>query len=150
MKSVVSAIAASILTVLAFAPASLTRPGAETMGLIGPTVFESSALNSRTRETPIALAQLSPETGETSNDAAANQNDSGDTAEADSSTQSDDQSNADDAQNGDADNGDADSSAQSADNADNSDSANADNGDSGDAQSDSGDTDQGSDSSATR
>jgi penicillin-binding protein 1A len=149
MKSVVSAIAASILTALAFAPVLHTRPGVEAMALIAPKAFRSSALKAPTRETPTALVQLSP-AGEGSTDVADNPNDSGDGAEADSSAQTDNQVDGGDAQNGDADNGDGDSNAQSGDNADNNDSANADNGDAGDAQSDSGDTDQSADSSATR
>jgi hypothetical protein len=145
----VSAIAASILTALAFAPASLPCPSVEAIAPIAPTAFGSFALKAPTRETPTALVQLNP-ADETSTDAADNPNDSGDGAEADSSAQIDNQGDGGDAQNGDADNGDGDSNAQSADNADNNDSANADNGDAGDAQSDSGDTDQSADSSATR
>jgi hypothetical protein len=142
MKSTVSAIAASILTTLAFAPASLARSVSARATTTAP-----SAQIAPTLEKPIVLAQLMPETGDGSENAAGDQNESGDSPDGNSSTQSGDQGNGDDAQNGDADNGDGD---QSADNADTSDSANSDNGDSGDTQSDSGEADQNADSSAMR
>ena len=141
MKSRVSAIAASILTALAFAPASLTGSLFATMGASAP-----SAQIAPTLETPFVLAQLMPETRDGS-DAAGDQNESGDSPDGNSSTQSDDQGNGDDAQNGDADNGDGD---QNADNADSSDSSNSDNGDSGEAQSNGSESDQSGDSSAMR
>ncbi len=131
MKSTVSAIAASILTALAFAPASLERSVSATATT---SAFAPSAQIAPTLEAPFVLAQLMPETRDGS-DAAGDQNGSGDSPDGNSSTQSDDQGNGDDAQNGDADNGNGD---QSADNADTSDSANSDNGDSGDTQSDDG------------
>jgi hypothetical protein len=149
MKSVVSAIAASILTAFAFAPLSLAGPISGTMAT---TALAPSTQIAPTRETPIVLAQLSPEIGLGSQDAAGNHNESGDSTDQDSAAQSDDQGNG-DAQNGDADNGDSDPNAQnadSADNADNSDSANAENGDSGNVQSDSGDASQNADNSAMR
>jgi hypothetical protein len=136
MKSVLSAIAASILTAFALAPLSLAGPVSGTMAT---TAFAPSTQIAPTRETPIVLAQLSPEIGLGSEDAAGNHNESGDSTDQDSAAQSDDQGKGDDAQNADADNGDSDPNAQSADSADNSDSANADNGDSGNVQSDSGD-----------
>ena len=139
MKSTVSAIAASILTALAFAPASLAGSLSATTTASAP-----SAQIAPTLETPFVMAQLMPETRDGS-DAAGDQNESVDSPDDNSSTQSDDQGNGDDAQNGEAENGAGD---QNADNADNSDSANSDNGDSGDTQSDSGEADQNADNSA--
>jgi hypothetical protein len=138
----VSAIAASILTALAFAPASLAGSVFATATTSAPSAHIAPTL-----ETPFVLAQLSPETGDGSENAAGNQNESVDSPDGNSSTQSDDRGNGDDAQNGDADNGDGD---QNADNANNGDSANSDNGDSGDTQSDSGEADQSADNSAMR
>ena len=130
MKSIVSAIAASLLTVLAFAPASLAKSGVETMALIAPTAFRPSAQMAPTRETLMMLAQLSVATGETSDDTAVDPSDSGDSA-ADNSAQSDDTDNG---ENPDADNADTDPNEQSADQADNADAdqnaRSADNGDS--------------------
>jgi hypothetical protein len=147
MKSVVTAIAASILSAFAFAPLSFAGPVSGTMAT---TAFAPSTQIAPTRETPIVLAQLSPEIGLGSEDAAGNNTGSSDSTDQDSAAQSDDQGKGDDAQNGDADNGDSDPNAQNADSADNSDSANADNGDSGNVQSDSGDASQNADNSAMR
>lgn len=147
MKSLASAIAASILTAFACAPASRAMPISETRAT---TLSEPSAQIARMHKTPLVLAQLSAEPGYGAGDAADNQNDAGDSADADSSTQTDDQGNGDDAQNGDADNGDTDQNAQSADHADNDDKAKADDGEAGNAQSDSGDADQSGDSSTRR
>jgi hypothetical protein len=111
MKSRVSAIAASILTALAFTPASLPVSVSATATT---TASAPSAQIAPTLETPIVLAQLSPENGDGSENGAGDQNESGDSPDGNSSTQSDDQGSADDAQNGDADNGDGDQSADNA------------------------------------
>ncbi len=144
MKSVVSAIAASILTAFAFTPSSLTAGSVS--ATMAPKAFARSAQITPTLKAPIVLAQVSPEPDDASDDTAGDQNESGDSSDPDSATQSDDQGNAvDDAQNGDADNGDGDQNAQDADNGD---STNSDSGD--DADNQGGDANQNDDSSAMR
>lgn len=120
MKSVVPAIAASILTIFAFAPSSFAAT-APTAAAGAPATRMVAALKPST-----VLAQLSREMSaqQASPDAAENQNDSGDANDADNSA-NDDQSNGEDAQNGDPDNNsDPDQNANNGDNAD-QDSANS-------------------------
>jgi hypothetical protein len=154
MKSLVSAIAASIFTIIAFEPSSpATTPS--TVENRHPAARIAAAFKPQ-----MVLAQLGPETADKqgSQDAAENENESGGANNADSSAGNDDQSNGNDAQNGDADgsadsdqNGDADSSAdsdQTADDAPMAISPFRPSGDSADNQGDS--SEQNSDSSLMR
>jgi len=148
MKSVVLVIAVSILTAFAFAPASVAGRDPAMMAskaMMSTAGFVRPASMAPTLKTPVVLAQLSPEPGYASEDAAGHQNEPVRTNDADNSAQSDDQGNGDEAQNGVADNSESDQTAQNEDNADNT------NPDAGDAvENQGGGADQNADISGTR